>query len=183
MPLRALALLFLISGGVLPLRAGESSSRAVVKTDAGDILIELDASAAPHAVAQFQKFAEEKVYLDSNFDQAPGSAIQGGKPGSQKGEHSESGNFACTKGAPAEFALKHVRGAVVFARTVGGCNPVKANNSTQFCIYVDDKPQNENEFTVFGRVVEGMDVVEKIRGQIRRDPPQPVKIQNVVLAS
>lgn len=160
--------------------AVDSLSRATIKTTEGNIVIELDRASAPHAVSQFKQFVRDNVYGDSTFDQAPdGNEIQGGKPGGRCRNHSGSGNFSHTKGSPGEFALKHTSGAVVFARTVGSCNPDKTCNSTQFCIYLEDKPQNEGEFTVFGRVVEGMDVVQKIAERLKQDPKQPVKITSV----
>lgn len=48
------------------------------------------------------------------------------------------------------------------ARTTGSCNPAKSSNSTQFTIYRKDIPTSEGEFTVFGYVSEGMEVVEAI---------------------
>ncbi len=166
-----------------PLSAADSLPRAALVTGEGTVLIELDPVAAPKAVAQFKEFVREGVYDDSSFDQVPdGNEIQGGKPGPRcRIKLSGSGNFSSAKAPPGEFALKHTAGAVVFARTVGSCNPDKTCNSSQFCIYLEDKPQNEREFTVFGRVVEGLDVVRKIADRIRQDAEQPVKLENVRL--
>ncbi len=166
-----------------PLPADNPLPRAALVTGEGAVLIELDPVAAPKAVAQFQQFVRDSVYDESSFDQVPdGNKIQGGKPGPKcRIKLSGSGNFSSAKAPPGEFALRHTAGAVVFARTVGSCNPDKTCNSSQFCIYLEDKPQNEREFTVFGRVVEGLDVVRKIAYRIRMDAKQPVKIENVRL--
>lgn len=163
------------------LPAADPLPRADVMTSEGNILIELDRVSAPKAVAQFRQFISNSVYDDSTFDQVPdGNEIQGGKPGPKcRIELSGAGNFSSVKAPPGEFALKHTVGAVVFARTVGSCNPDKTCNSSQFCIYLEDKPQNEGEFTVFGRVVEGMDVVRKIAARINQDAKRPVKIESV----
>lgn len=152
-------------------------------TSEGTVLIELDPVAAPKAVAQFQQFVRDSVYDDSSFDQVPdGNEIQGGKPGPKcRIKLSGSGNYSSSKAPPGEFTLKHSVGAVVFARTVGSCNPGKTCNGSQFCIYLEEKPQNEKEFTVFGRVVEGLDVVRKIADRIRQVSKQPVTIEHVQL--
>ena len=163
--------------------AADPLPRATVKTSEGDIVLEIDTASAPRAAAQFKQFVRENVYRDSTFDQVPdGNEIQGGTPGPKCRKYSGSGNFSSAKGSPGEFALKHTSGAVVFGRTAGSCNPDKTCNSTQFCIYLEDKPQNEGEFTVFGRVVEGLDVARKIADRLKQDPKQPVKISSVQIA-
>lgn len=180
----ALAILPLLALWNGPVNAADQlPPHAEVKTSEGTIVIELDRMAAPKAVAQFQQFVRGGVYDRSVFDQVPdGNEIQGGKPGpDSRIKLSAAGNFSSALAPPGEFTLKHTEGAVVFARTVGSCNPAKTCNSSQFCIYLEDKPQNEGEFTVFGRVVEGMDVVRKIAGRIKPDAKQQVGIESVSL--
>lgn len=180
--------IFGVIGGLVAcsfsLFAADPLPRAIIKTSEGDFVVEIDSGSAPRAATQFKQFVRDNVYRDSTFDQVPdGNEIQGGKPGPHCRKYSGGGNFSPAKAAPGEFTLSHKSGAVVFARTVGSCNPDKTCNSTQFCIYLEDKPQNEGEFTVFGHVVEGMEVVRKIADRLKQDPKQPVKIKDVHIAN
>ena len=63
---------------------------------------------------------------------------------------------------PAEIELEHVRGAIAMARTSDEVNPERASSGSQFYITLEATPQLDGAYTVFGEVVEGMDVVESI---------------------
>jgi cyclophilin family peptidyl-prolyl cis-trans isomerase len=80
----------------------------------------------------------------------------------------------------AEFSdRKHVRGTLSMARAT----PIDSAGS-QFFICVADTPPLDNKYTVFGKVVEGMDVVDKIvsaKTGARDRPEKPVKIKSVKL--
>lgn len=129
---------------------------ATISTEKGDIVVELDASAAPQTVNNFVFLARDGFYDDLTFHRvAPGFVIQGGDPlGTGIGGPGYT--------VPAEIELKHVKGAIAMARKADNLNPERASSGSQFYITLDETPILDGEFTVFGRVVEGMDVVESI---------------------
>jgi cyclophilin family peptidyl-prolyl cis-trans isomerase len=130
--------------------------RATISTDKGDIVVELDAGAAPQTVNNFVYLAREGFYGGLTFHRVePGFVIQGGDPlGTGIGGPGYT--------VPAEIELKHVKGAIAMARKADDVNPERASSGSQFYITLDETPFLDGAFTVFGRVVEGMDVVESI---------------------
>jgi cyclophilin family peptidyl-prolyl cis-trans isomerase len=132
-----------------------------LETSAGPIVLELDAQAAPHTVANFVQYVKDGFYAGTIFHRViAGFMIQGGGFTAgmvQKSTHPpiaiESNN-----------GLKNVRGTISMARTM---DPNSA--TAQFFINVVDNPaldypgRDNAGYTVFGHVVEGMDVVDKIR--------------------
>ena len=156
---------------------GRAPGTATIHTPGGDILIELSQQ-APKTVASFKGYVRAKVYQDSAFHSASNRYIFGGKPGVlARGSYSESGNYNPTSAPPLETGFPYVRGGVCMARTVGACNPARTSNSTQFTIYTRDRPDEANEFTVFARVIKGMDVVDSIAESISREAaPVPMSI-------
>jgi peptidyl-prolyl cis-trans isomerase B (cyclophilin B) len=112
--------------------------------------------AAPQTVNNFVFLARDGFYDDLTFHRvAPGFVIQGGDPlGTGIGGPGYT--------VPAEIELKHVKGAIAMARKADDVNPERASSGSQFYITLDETPFLDGAFTVFGRVVEGMDVVESI---------------------
>lgn len=159
------------------LRASEKI--AVIATSEGKIEVTLAADAAPKNVQTFEKYVKDRVYRYSTFDSANELYVFGGSPGRLSRGYGSSGNMAWQKGAPGEFGLKHVRGAVAMGRTVGDCNPHKTSNSTKFGIYLVDAPQQDGEYTVFGHVSTGMDVVDRIAAKLRDGTQRPIQITNI----
>ena len=123
------------------------------------IKIELLPEYAPKTVANFEKLVKEGVYDGLTFHRiSPGFMIQGGDPlgngmGGAKvkipGEFKQNG-FA-------QNTLKHVRGVISMARAY---DPDSA--SSQFFIMHADAPHLDGAYAAFGRVVEGLDVVDEI---------------------
>ncbi|HWQ59308.1 MAG TPA: peptidylprolyl isomerase [Clostridia bacterium] len=122
------------------------------------IKLELDASAAPNTVRNFLHLASAGFYDGLVFHRViPGFMIQGGCPeGTGMG-----GPKWCIKG---EFAangianpIRHKRGVISMARAQ---NPDSAGS--QFFIMHEDAPHLDGQYAAFGRVVEGMDVVDEI---------------------
>jgi peptidyl-prolyl cis-trans isomerase B (cyclophilin B) len=58
--------------------------------------------------------------------------------------------------------LTHTKGAIAMARTSDAVNPERASSGSQFYIALDALPQLDGAYTVFGQVVEGMDIVQSI---------------------
>jgi len=131
---------------------------AVISTNKGDIIMELYADEAPQTVSNFVYLASQGFYNGLTFHRVePGFVVQGGDP---------AGNGTGGPGytIPAEITptLKHVKGAVACARLPDQVNPEKASSGSQFYITLDETPFLDGEYTVFGKVVDGMSVVEKI---------------------
>jgi peptidyl-prolyl cis-trans isomerase B (cyclophilin B) len=173
-------------------RAGASSERqdekkadgkgpvVVMETSKGTIKIQLDEERAPNTVKNFLSYVDDKFYDNTIFHRViEDFMIQGGgfEPGlKQKRTKDPIKNEAPNK-------LKNDRGTIAMART----NDLHSATA-QFFINVKDNPFLDNPrspYCVFGKVIEGMDVVDKIRkvetGQARgmRDVPK----EDVVIKS
>lgn len=130
----------------------------ITMQDGGVIRLELDEKDAPLTVQNFEKLAKEGFYDGLTFHRIiPGFMVQGGDPdGTGMG-----GPATRVKG---EFAqngwnnpLPHLRGAISMARS-GDPNSA----GSQFFIVHQDAPHLNGSYAAFGKVVEGMDVVDKI---------------------
>jgi len=173
----------LIATLLLTCGAAFSREQLAIETSIGKITVTLDSEKAPKNVMFFLKHMEEGVYQGSAFHSVDQTNIMGGIPAKTASGYSSSGNMSCRKGAPGEFNLKNVRGALVLGRTVGGCNPLKNSNSTQFGIYFADDPKDQGEFTVIGYVTEGMDVVDKIASALKSKSKTAIAISDIHLVS
>jgi cyclophilin family peptidyl-prolyl cis-trans isomerase len=132
---------------------------AVLVTSLGKIVFRFYDKDAPQHVANFKKLANEKFYDGTTFHRViPGFMIQGGDPNSRDADRTNDGMGSSGKNVPAEFnANKHLRGTVSMARAA---DPNSA--SCQFFICVKASPFLDGQYSVFGQVIEGMDVVDKI---------------------
>lgn len=132
---------------------------AVLKTSMGTIVFKFFEKDAPKHVANFKKLASSGFYDGTTFHRViPGFMIQGGDPNSKDADRSNDGLGGSGTNVPAEFnANKHLRGTVSMARAQ---DPNSA--SSQFFICVKPTPFLDGQYSVFGQVLEGMDVVDKI---------------------
>jgi dolichyl-diphosphooligosaccharide--protein glycosyltransferase len=152
--------------------SNNESKLAVLDTAQGPITMEFFPDVAPIHVSNFEKLAESGFYNDTTFHRiVKGFVIQGGDPNTKN-----STNMAAWgTGDPgykieAEFSnIPHNRGIVSMARS---SDPDSAGS--QFFIVLNDSRFLDNQYTVFGRVVNGMDVVDKIAAlpTIQNDQPQ-----------
>jgi len=129
---------------------------ATISTAKGDIVVQLDASAAPLTVNNFVFLANQGFYDNLTFHRVEsGFVIQGGDP---------TGTGAGGPGytVPAEIQLPHVEGAIAMARRPDEVNPDRASSGSQFYITLAPTPFLDGAYTVFGQVIEGMDVVQSI---------------------
>lgn len=127
--------------------------------DYGKIKLELDADVAPITVNNFIKLTKEKFYDGLTFHRIMnGFMIQGGDPnGNGTGGSSEKiiGEF---KKNGYENNISHVRGVISMARA-----PINMNSaSSQFFIVHKDSTFLDGDYAAFGKVIEGMAVVDKI---------------------
>ena len=124
----------------------------------GKIKIELDADAAPITVENFKELIEEGFYDGLIFHRViSGFMIQGGCPeGTGMGGpgHTIKGEFAANG---YDNPIKHVRGVISMARAM---DPDSAGS--QFFIMHEDAPYLDGQYAAFGKVVEGMEVVDEI---------------------
>jgi peptidyl-prolyl cis-trans isomerase A (cyclophilin A) len=164
-----------------------AQQKVKLATSMGDIVLELDAAKAPKSVDNFVQYVKAGHYDGTIFHRViEDFMIQGGgmKPDMKE------------KPARAPIALEsrsgltNVRGTVAMARTM---DPNSA--TAQFFINVKDNPfldqanaRDGNGYAVFGKVVSGMDVVDKIRavpvgdrGGLQNVPATPVTIKKVSL--
>jgi len=146
-----------------PAPAVAKTSKVRLKTNKGDIVIELDAEKAPVTVANFLSYVNQKHYDGTVFHRViDGFMIQGGgfALDGTKLVEKESGKGIVNEG---KNGLKNSTGTIAMARTN---DPNSA--TSQFFINVADNdmlnfPSNGG-YAVFGKVVEGMEVVNKIKG-------------------
>jgi len=140
----------------------------------GQISISLWPDLAPKTVENFDNLVKTGAYDGTAFHRViPGFVIQGGDPNSKEGPKSSWGMGAPgQKTVPAEFSdVKHVRGVLSMARKGNDVN----SGTSQFFICVADVPSLNNQYTVFGAVSDGMDVVDKIVNMPRDERDNPLK--------
>ncbi|MCF8721394.1 peptidylprolyl isomerase [Nitrospina gracilis] len=138
---------------------------AVIQTKFGDMKIEFFEDKAPGHVKNFKDLAKKGFYDGTLFHRViPGFMIQGGDPNTKSQPREMHGMGGPGYTINAEFNdIPHDRGIVSMARSQ---DPNSAGS--QFFIVVKDAHFLDGNYTVFGRVVEGMEVADKIVSQ-RRD--------------
>ena len=158
--------IFLIISLILLTGCGKRVENPIVTmeiSDYGTIKIELYPKYAPNTVANFVNLVESGFYNDNTFHRlVPGFVLQGGDPDGDgtggpgytiKGEFSENGYVKNT--------LKHDKGVVSMART-----NIPNSAGSQFFIVLDDTKtihaSLDNKYAAFGKVIEGMDIIENI---------------------
>ena len=158
--------IFLIISLILLTGCGKRTENPIVTmeiSDYGTIKIELYPKYAPNTVANFVNLVESGFYNDNTFHRlVPGFVLQGGDPDGDgtggpgytiKGEFSENGYGKNT--------LKHDKGVVSMART-----NMPNSAGSQFFIVLDDTEtihaSLDNKYAAFGKVIEGMDIIENI---------------------
>ena len=136
-----------------------SDVKAVIETSYGDIEIEFFPDIAPNHVKNFVDLAKEGFYDGTIFHRViPGFMIQGGDPNTKGDDKGTYGMGGPEHNVAAEFSDKaHERGILSMARSA---NPDSAGS--QFFVVVNDSRFLDNQYTVFGRVVDGMEAVDQI---------------------
>jgi peptidyl-prolyl cis-trans isomerase B (cyclophilin B) len=185
MSLKLLAMCFVVLGMVTAGTARAANPTVVMETSMGTIKIELFEDKAPITVKNFLAYVDDKSYDGTIFHRViEGFMIQGGgfEPGMKEKQTKGQIKNEWTNG------LKNQRGTIAMARLR---EPDTA--SAQFFINVADnagldmaRPQTGNAgYCVFGRVIEGMDVVDKIKGvkTATRGMHGDVPVEDVVIKS
>jgi len=172
------ATLFLSAGLVMaadkstaPKEEASKGPRAIIKTKFGDIEVKFLPDVAPKHVANFIKLAKDGFYNGTIFHRViPGFMIQGGDPNTKdslkKDTYGQGGPGYSIK---AEFSdMPHKRGTVSMARAN---DPDTAGS--QFFIVVEDSRFLDNKYSVFGEVVRGIGVTDKIVNLPRDERDNP----------
>ena len=186
---QTLRLMFLASVTAMSVTAALPAWAQKVRlaTSLGDIVVELDADKAPKTVDNFLKYVKVRHYDGLIFHRVISSfMIQGGGYTPELSERPVRAPIALES----RSGLSNVRGAISMART-----QVPNSATSQFFINVNDNSRLDQPnaadgegYAVFGKVVEGMDVVDKIRevpttpkGMQQNLPVTPVVINKVSL--
>jgi peptidyl-prolyl cis-trans isomerase B (cyclophilin B) len=143
----------------LPADAAESETKALIETKFGTMEVTFYPDKAPKHVENFIKLAKAGFYNGTIFHRViPGFVIQGGDPNTKGQDTSTYGMGGPGYTVKAEFNDRpHVRGTLSMARSQ---NPDSAGS--QFFIVVGTVPHLDGKYTVFGQVIKGMDVADKI---------------------
>ena len=155
---------------------------AIIKTSFGNIKFNLMSDIAPETVRNFSQLAKSGFYNGTLFHRIiPGFMIQGGDPNTKNSDKSTWGQGGPGYNLKAEFnSRSHLRGIVSMARAT---DPDSAGS--QFFIVTSDSTFLDRQYTVFGEVVEGMEIVDKIVN-LPRDgndcPKQEAKMLEVTIS-
>jgi peptidyl-prolyl cis-trans isomerase B (cyclophilin B) len=147
-----------------------SEQQAIIRTNLGDITLKFFPEVAPNHVNNFIELAKKGFYNGTTFHRVvPRFVIQGGDPNSKNLDRSKHGMGGPGYQVKAEFNKKpHRRGTLSMARSA---HPDSAGS--QFFICVADVPSLDGQYTVFGEVVKGIEVVDKIVSQTRDGNDNP----------
>ncbi len=139
---------------------GQLEQLATIETDFGNIVLRLFPQTAPGHVDNFIKLAKEGFYDGTAFHRViPGFMIQGGDPNTKDEDRSNDGQGGPGFNIKAEFSnTPHRRGILSMARSPSGPDTA----GSQFFIVVSDSLFLDGQYSVFGEVIEGMDVVDRI---------------------
>ncbi len=147
-----------------------AEQQAIIRTNLGDITLKFFPEVAPSHVNNFIELAKKGFYNGTTFHRVvPKFVIQGGDPNSKNPDRSKHGMGGPGYQLKAEFNKKaHRRGTLSMARSG---HPDSAGS--QFFICVADVPSLDGQYTVFGEVVKGIEVVDKIVSQARDGNDNP----------
>jgi peptidyl-prolyl cis-trans isomerase B (cyclophilin B) len=156
---------------------------AVIKTSYGEMTIAFWSDVAPKTVENFKKLAREGFYNGTAFHRIiKGFMIQGGCPNTREGETGMPGTGGPGWKVKAEFNEKpHVKGVISMARSA---HPDSAGS--QFFIVHGDARFLDRQYTAFGELIKGEDVLERIAtvptgGSEKSTPVSRVALESVTL--
>ena len=160
--------------------------RVRIETDLGDMLVEFLPEKAPGHVANFLKLAQERFYDGTRFHRViSGFMIQGGDPNTKDGGRGSWGTGGPGYTIRAEFNdVHHERGVLSMARSQ---DPHSAGS--QFFICHGEAGFLDGQYTAFGRLVDGFEVLDAIAGAPcesggggeRSKPKKPVQVRRVAV--
>ena len=179
-------LLTLLVIGVLFMTTEKENNVAVISTNFGDMVVEFYPDIAPMHVESFMALVNEEYFNGTTFHRViPGFMIQGGDPNSRNenrathGTGGRAGKFfglgneedPSTWLIPQEFSdTPHVKGILSMARTN---DPNSA--SSQFFVCHDNANFLDNNYTVFGKVIDGLDIIDEIANVAKDQNDNPLE--------
>lgn len=158
----------------LPDAPKDGDDVAILDTDKGQIVVMFYPEVAPKHVENFKSLVKEGFYNGTRFHRCiPGFMIQGGDPNSKDlkkaGVWGTGGKMVDGKERQVELEagvrLKHTRGVLSMAR---GGDPNSA--SSQFFLMHQDSPSLDGQYSAFGKIVKGIEVVDEI---VKTGPADP----------
>jgi|CXWL01.1.fsa_nt_gi peptidylprolyl isomerase len=168
-----------VKKGVAPVADADVAVIEMEQPVYGTIKIELYSNIAPKMVEQFKALAKEGVYDGVTWHRINQSVIQSGDPLSKNANPADDGTGKSDKpNVPAEFSDIPYDSAIV------GAARGQDNNSanSQFFITLKREQGFDNRYTIFGKVIDGMNNVRTISGVQPKDgerPLEPVKIKTI----
>ena len=179
-------LLTLLVIGVLFMTTEKENNVAIISTNFGDMVVEFYPDIAPMHVESFMALINEEYFNGTTFHRViPGFMIQGGDPNSRNenrathGTGGRAGKFfglgneedPSTWLIPQEFSdTPHVKGILSMARTN---DPNSA--SSQFFVCHDNANFLDNNYTVFGKVIDGLDIIDEIANVAKDQNDNPLE--------
>ena len=157
----------------------KKNPRAVISTKFGELHLKFYPDEAPRHVENFMSLAKMGFYDGTTFHRViPGFMIQGGDPFSKKPDRNLHGT-----GEPGYWLVPepndrpHKRGAISMAKMPRESNSTRDfnDNGSQFFICVADSSGLDRMYTVFGEVVRGLDVLDKIVAVARDERDNPLE--------
>jgi cyclophilin family peptidyl-prolyl cis-trans isomerase len=169
-----------IKKGVQPIADNEIAVLELENSAAyGTIKIELYSNIAPKMVERFKELAKEGVYNGTTFHRINPSVIQGGDPLSKDDDPTNDGTGKSSKpNVPAEFS------DILYDTGIVGAARGQSNDSanSQFFITLKREPGFDQRYTIFGKVIEGMNNVRTIAGVTEKEmerPIEPIRIKSI----
>jgi cyclophilin family peptidyl-prolyl cis-trans isomerase len=151
----------------------------IMETSMGKMTIELYSKDAPLHVTNFKKLVLSKFFDGLLFHRViKDFMIQGGDPNSRSGDPATWGQGGPGYTIPAEIKLKHEVGSLAAARTD---NPKKESSGSQFYIVTGQASHLDNQYTVFGKVIKGIEIAMKIQDVKTTGAPTDRPLVNVVI--
>jgi cyclophilin family peptidyl-prolyl cis-trans isomerase len=132
---------------------------AIIETERGTFVVELYPKVAPKTVANFETLVGKGFYNGLTWHRVvPDFVVQGGDPDG-------TGMGGPGYNVPAEIDKNehHLRGTLATARKGDDVNPQRESSGSQFYVCLAPQPGLDGDYTVFGAVIKGMDVVDQIQ--------------------
>lgn len=171
----------------------EADEVALLTLDTGNpknpqrVALEFYPADAPGHVENFKKLAQKGFYKGLALHRVfPRLLVQTGDPLSKGKDRSKVGTGGPGYTLPPEIRRKHVKGAVAAARLPDTINPSRVSNGSQFYVCLAPMPAYDGQYTVFGQVIYGMDVLELLSTRsvdTNDNPLERIEIQSVKILS
>lgn len=177
--------------GLMMISCGEKApveEYVKMETSMGTIIIDLYETETPLHAANFKTLAEEGALNGTYFHRViPGFVVQGGDPNSRDNDdRGDDGQGGIGERIPAEIGQPHLRGTLGAARTGDAVNPKRLSSGSQFYFCLARLERLDGAYTVFGKVVQGMDIVDGIAAldcDVNDNPIESVTIDQTSLVA